>query len=199
MKILSVLITCFTTLALYTTANADGFYKWIDASGNTQYGDQPPPGVNAKPIKMPAITVIENYAEQWKPLELDNDSTTDSKSQQNTSNNEANSASYDVFEFIAPKSNQAIRANDGDVSAMISVKPPLKKGHTIAFYLDGKEVSKGKSRTSNFKNLPRGEHTVSAKITDKSGRVVKSSSASFTVLRFSKLLNTNALSNPTAN
>lgn len=183
------------SIFLLSLSHADGFYKWKDARGNIQYGDKPPPGVNAKPMRMPAITVIDNYADQWKPMNLENDPLTEDIKPQKTT---APASSYEVLKFIAPKANQAIRANDGDVSTMISVKPPLKDGHKIAFYLDGKEVSKGNSRTSNFKNLPRGEHTVSAKILDENGRVIKNSSVSFSVLRFSKLIKNNLNARPRA-
>lgn len=193
MKFQSFITLLISSFFVLTFGHANNFYKWKDARGNIQYGDKPPPGVNAKPMSMPAITVIDNYADQWKPMNPETDLMTDDIKPQKTT---APASSYDVLKFIAPKANQSIRANDGDVSAMISVKPPLKDGHKIAFYLDGKEVSKGNSRTSNFKNLPRGEHTVSARILDKNGREIKNSSVSFSVLRFSKLIKNNINARP---
>ncbi len=194
MKLQHFIMLFITSLLVCSSGYANSFYKWKDARGNTQYGDKPPPGVNAEPMNMPAITVIDNYADQWKPMNLSDDPLKQEAEIEETSSASGNS--YDVLKFVAPKSNQAIRANDGDVSAMISVKPPLKAGHEIAFYLDGKEVSKGSSRTSNFKNLPRGAHTVTAKILDKSGKAIKNSSVSFNVLRFSKLIKNNVPAQP---
>ena len=138
-------------------------------------------------MAMPAITVIENYSEQWKPMQFDK--ADDLPLDDEPVSQQRSSGAYSKLEFIAPKANQAIRANDGDVSAIISLKPVLKAGHAIAFYLDGKEVSKGESRTTNFSNLPRGEHSVSVKILDQKGKVIKTSSVNFTVQRFSTLLN----------
>ena len=37
---------------LAATAHAQG-YKWVDKNGHTQYGDTPPPGVNATPLGPP--------------------------------------------------------------------------------------------------------------------------------------------------
>jgi len=93
------------------------------------------------------------------------------------------SNSYSKLTFLAPKQDQGIRANNGDVSAMVSIKPPLKKGHQFVFSLDGKTISKGKSRTQNFSNLDRGSHTIGVKVVDNNGKTVKSSSVGFNVLR----------------
>lgn len=182
MKTLShwlVILSC----AFSVSAMAEDFYKWKDARGNIQYGDQPPANVKAQPMDMPKLTVIENYGEQWKPVSFPKEA--DPYQQQAKS--KATSGAYTSLTFIAPKANQPIRANDGDVSAIISLKPKLKSGHVISFSIDGKEVAKGISRTNNFTNLSRGDHNVSVKVMDKSGKVLKSQSVSFTVLRFSKL------------
>ncbi len=180
MKTLSHWLLILSCAFAASATMAEGFYKWKDARGNIQYGDRPPANVKAQPMNMPKLTVIENYGEQWKPLSF--------PKEPDPYQQDAVAASYTSLKFIAPKANQPIRANDGDVSAMISLKPPLKGGHVIAFSLDGKEVAKGSSRTNNFSNLPRGDHSVSVKVMDKNGKVLKSESVSFTVIRFSKLI-----------
>jgi len=187
-----VILSCALSCSLAATAMAEGFYKWKDARGNIQYGDRPPANVKAQPMKMPKLTVIENYGEQWKPVTFPNEP--DSSQQQDTPKA---TAGYTTLTFVAPKANQAIRANDGDVSAIISLKPPLKAGHVITFSIDGKEVAKGSSRTNNFSNLPRGDHSVSVKIMDSKGKVLKSQSVNFTVLRHSKLINKKPAVTPT--
>lgn len=169
-----------------TNANAESFYKWVDARGNTQYGDKPPAGKGAKKVKMPAITVIKDYSKQWKPLDLDNKSLPNQPGSAKTPVRN-NPKSYTTFAFVAPKGGQTIRANDGDISAMLSLKPPLKKGHKITFSINGKEVAKSKSRTNNFSNLTRGTHTISAKIVNNRGKILKSSSVTFHVQRHSAL------------
>jgi len=149
----SVALYCGLSLLLSCSiANANNFYKWKDARGNTQYGDKPPANANAKPVELPKITVIENYG-------------------------------YSKLEFLAPKVDQGIRANNGDVSVIVSIQPPLKEGHSIVFSIDGKDQEKGTSRTKNFSNLDRGGHTVGVKIIDNEGKTLKSSSVAFSVLR----------------
>ena len=174
---------------------AEGFYKWKDARGNIQYGDRPPANVKAESMAMPKLTVIENYGEQWKPVSFPKQADPYKQPEVPKSVGTA----YSALTFIAPKNNQSIRANDGDVSAIISLKPGLKKGHVIAFSLDGKEVSKGNSRTKNFTNLPRGVHSLGVKVINKNGKVLKSNSVSFTVLRASILNKVKSAVQPTTN
>jgi len=186
MKTLNSLYCVLSLVLLQSAVYADDLYKWKDARGNTQYGDRPPANVNAQPMALPKITIIDNYADQWKPMKFDEplaiDEPITAKSQTSTT--------YTKLAFLAPKQDQAIRANDGDVSAMISIKPPLKKGHQIVFSIDGKDMKKGKSRTQNFSNLDRGNHTIGAKIIDLKGKTLQSSSVGFNVLRVKVLRKT---------
>lgn len=41
-------------LMMFATAAAAQLYKWVDKDGKVRYGDTPPPGVNATPLKGPA-------------------------------------------------------------------------------------------------------------------------------------------------
>ncbi len=185
MRSLNTLMITIVLAMLSTQAYADGFYKWKDARGNTQYGDQPPANTKAKKMKMPEITVIEGYGKQWQPLDrktsINNQATpvVEYRPKEQTSN------SYTKLAFVAPKNNQVMSGGfKGEVSAMLSIKPPLKKGHLVAFSLDGKEVSRSKSRISNFTNLGGGSHTVSASIVNSRGTILKTSpSVSFKVVR----------------
>ncbi len=179
-----MLAALFAVLSTHTI-NAEGFFKWKDARGNTQYGDQPPANAKAERFKMPEITVIDGYKEQWKPLnDAANNPVATTSTRENVAKKQNQSGSYTKFLFVAPRANQTIRGGfHGEVSAMLSVKPPLKKGHQIVFLLDGKEVSRSTSRTNNFSKLSGGAHTVSANIIDQGGNSVMTSSASFNVIR----------------
>ncbi|MGK0271690.1 MAG: hypothetical protein ACI88H_002356 [Cocleimonas sp.] len=184
MKTLTPLCCVLSLILSQASVHAEGLYKWKDSRGNTQYGDRPPANVNAQPMELPKITIIDNYAEQWKPMTFD-----ESQSSPDPVKKKPQTAksTYTKLAFLAPKQNQAIRANDGDVSAMISIKPPLKKGHQIVFSIDGKSMGEGKTRTKNFSNLNRGSHTIGVKVVNRSGKTLKSSSVEFNVLRASSL------------
>lgn len=178
MRILRFFYCALSLVLCQSTVSADVLYKWQDARGNTQYGDRPPSNVNARPITLPKITIIDNYADQWKPIDF-NEVRTDTPI---VTKSRASKA-YSQLDFLAPKQNQAIRANNGDISTIVSIKPALKEGHLLVFSIDGKSMSKGKSRAKNFSNLSRGSHTIDVKIVDQKDRILKNSSVGFTVLR----------------
>lgn len=183
----SLIVSISLTMLSMQAIQAEGFFKWKDARGNTQYGDKPPENAKAKRFKMPEITVIESYGKQWEPLAgaVTAKASTPIITNKTASVSQAKAAAYTKFVFVAPRDNQIIRGGfHGEVSAMLSIKPPLKKGHQIAFSLDGKEVSRSSSRTRNFSNLTGGSHTVSANVVDKSGNTVMSgNSIAFSVIR----------------
>jgi len=156
--------------------NAEGFYKWTDARGVVHYGEEAPKNSRANVVDMPPITVAEDYGKQWLPLELEKPE--NSKPSPVATAGVKKIAvepdfqpTYNSLIFIAPKAGQSIKARDGDVSAMLSVKPPLKKGHKIIFIMDGKAQRKSKSRISNFTNLNEGKHSLSANIINADGKV----------------------------
>ena len=167
-----------------TLTSADGFYKWVDARGHIQYGDKPPENVRLENFEMPALTVIEDYASQWQAS--DENLTKPVKQQFNQHNSiKQRSIVYEKFAFIAPKINQVIHDKDGDMSAMLSIRPPLKAGHSIVFKLDNKKSVTSKSRIANFTRLNLGYHNLSAEIRDSQGRLVQTSEiVKFRIIRF---------------
>ena len=181
-----ILVASFSFLATQLVS-AEGFYKWKDARGNTQYGDSPPENVRAKRMKMPEIMVIDGFKEQWKPLEEDTpkpDTVKKSLEQQPVAK-QSNPVLYTKLAFIAPRDKQVMNTSfNGAISTMLTIKPPLKKGHHIILTLDGKDIPKSTSRTNNFSNLSRGIHTVLAKIIDRKGKTINQSEAiSFRIMR----------------
>jgi hypothetical protein len=183
-QILALSFIIFSSQANY----ADGVFKWKDARGKVQYGDEPPANVKLdKKFKMPDIMVIDGFKEQWKPLEGDSPKAVTVASPVVTAPvvQQSQAVIYTKLVFIAPKENQLIKSGfGGEVSAMLSIKPPLKKGHKVAFVLDGKEVARSKSRINNFSNLSGGSHSVVAKIVDQGGRAVMTSKpVAFNVVR----------------
>ncbi|MCK5853854.1 MAG: hypothetical protein KAG56_01445, partial [Sulfurovaceae bacterium] len=91
---------------------------------------------------------------------------------------------YAKFSILAPKDKQAIRANDGDVTVMLSLKPKLLPEHTLSVFLDGKKMAEGDLRMVNLTNLNRGDHKVYAVINGKKGKQIrKGKEIVFTVIR----------------
>ena len=168
--------------------NAEGFYKWTDARGVVHYGEKAPENQRAKTVDMPPITVAEDYGKQWLPLEPLKKAAASKPNPvsgvKKIAVNPDFQPTYKILKFIAPKTGQVIKAKDGDVSAMLSVKPPLKKGHKIIFMIDGKAQKKSRSRISNFTSLKAGKHSLSANIIDSNGKVqMASGELSFNINR----------------
>lgn len=185
MRFLSFLVFVFITIVSHSVC-ADGYYKWKDAHGNIQYGDSPPKHVKLEKLQLPELTIIEDYGSQWEsPTEQ-----SDKQIKQAVTSKlvvKRVEESYDRFSFIAPKLNQVIRAKDGDVSAMLSIKPPLKIMHKIVYKLDGKIRDNSSSRIANFKNLTFGYHVLSANIVNVAGETIQSTDeVKFRVIRFNK-------------
>ena len=167
-----------------TSLFADGFYKWRDARGNIQYGDKPPKNVRLEKLDMPRLTVIQDYGSQWKSQEVDLDNSM-IKTHTHQPISDTMSANYKKFTFIAPKMNQVIHAKEGDISAMLSISPPLKSGHSIVFVMDGKNKKKGTSRITNFTALSVGNHSLKASIINAQGKTIQNTrTIPFRLIRF---------------
>lgn len=172
---MSYSFTALSAILLFSPAllQAEKILKWTDARGVVHYGDEAPRNQRAKALDMPNITVVKDYGKQWLPLEPIKKAVKPKFRSVSTKKVGASSAnfqpSYSKLDFIAPKSGQLIKAKDGDVTAMLKVKPPLKNGHNLVITIDGKSQKKTRSRIANFNNLSAGKHTLSAKIIDNNG------------------------------
>ena len=186
MRYLPFSVVVILTMSLMTISNAEGFYKWKDARGQIQYGDEPPANIHAKKVKLPAITVLEDYGNQWEYIEETPTKKTPPpvKKAISTPILAPKPKNYSTLTFIAPKPGQLIQAENGDVSAMLSIKPPLKKSHQLLFILDGKKAVKSNSRIANFPGLSNGAHTISVNIINNQGDTVqRGNTLNFKVMR----------------
>ncbi|HIP93894.1 MAG TPA: DUF4124 domain-containing protein [Leucothrix sp.] len=182
--LLPLILFSLSMSSFSTSLFADGFYKWRDARGNIQYGDKPPKNARLEKLDIPLLTVIQEYGSQWKSQEVDLDNSM-IKTLSHQPISDKVSANYEKFTFIAPKINQVIHAKEGDISAMLSLSPPLKSGHSIIFVMDGKNKKRGTSRISNFTALSAGNHSVKASIINAQGKVIQNTRAiPFRLIRF---------------
>ena len=189
-------------LSLSSSAVA-GIFSWTDASGNIVYGDSPPDTVAAKAVEPPKLTILENFANRYEDPNKPTKST--SNTAQSSQKVNANSASsrveitkpYTSLKIIAPKADQSIRANDGDVTIAISTEPKLRKGDTVLVYLNGVEAARSSTRVANLKGLDRGEHQLSLTIKNAAGNpMIQSEQISFYVAKNSVITNKNKPYNP---
>lgn len=137
-------------------------YKWTDEFGKVHYSDQPNK-MTDKPIDLPESMI---YKAPAKPkFELD-------KPEEKPAYK-----FYETFKIVSPQNDGTVRSAPGNLSILMQVSPALRSNHSVVVMVDGKEVAKGKSTSVSVSNIERGSHSLSAKIIDDNGRVVKSAAA----------------------
>ena len=142
-----------------STLFADNVFSWKDTKGVVHYGDTPPEQSNAKAVTLPELTIVKDFGKLYKPMLIERERGGEKK--------EMMKNPYAFFRILAPRNKQAIRANDGDVTVMLSVKPKLLPNHILSVFLDGKKMAEGSLRMVNLTNLDRGEHKVYSVVTEK--------------------------------
>ena len=147
-------------------------YKHVDEHGNLiKYSDQPQkPG--DKPLDLPKPAATSESSEQPRP------SFKPSKTKEPASEPKPVTA-YVAVAIIKPENEEAIRANGGIFPIELASQPALDTaaGHRYVIVVDGKKHQKSHEAKFDLENMDRGEHSISAEIHDKSGKVLTSSSS----------------------
>lgn len=169
MRTALLLLLALAASGLSGTASASDVYKWVDERGVTHYSDQPVPGATK-------IEVRSGNISQAPAASVPSTSSAAS---------DADAAqSYRDFEIYRPEVDEAIINTGGQVGVEIRMDPKVLPLHTLSLYLDGKLVT-GFPRNSlsyTLTEVPRGVHSVTAIITDQSGKTIRETSpVGFTV------------------
>ncbi|WP_339844111.1 DUF4124 domain-containing protein [uncultured Halopseudomonas sp.] len=147
-------------------------YTWTDAQGNTIYSDQPHP--DSRQIDLPPTNTLESVVPQMPE---------NRQSAQNQNNNQPGQLSngYRTLEIASPENDEAIRANDGNLTLTINTEPPLSPGHILRANVDGEmrqEAVAGNGQPTQrltLTELDRGSHTVAVVVTNTRGEEVQRS------------------------
>jgi len=162
---LLLFLVCFCA-----TASAQ-VYKRIGPDGKVYFSDQPGPDATQVEVKPAQAISLPPVPRQTGAAQQHNDVR----------------ATYSEFTIVSPTSNQGVRANDGNVTVSLSLRPKLMPGHTVMLNVDGEDGEQ--SRTGDglsiaLSNLSRGLHTVEATVVDAQGHaVIHTEPVSFNVLR----------------
>lgn len=174
--LLAIAFLCLSAPALGATQ----IYSWTDAQGNTVYSDQKPPsGVSSHSVKLKPLTTVPAKSFGQAP-----------GSTPATSAEQPGHAApmQRELRIVSPHNEQAIRANNGDISVTVQIQPPLASGQSLRLYLDGKPRYVGRETSIPLSNIDRGEHQVYVILIDAGGQVLRRSKAvTFYVLRHSIL------------
>lgn len=191
MRILIFLLSIAMTQSLF----ALGIYKWVDEDGKKIYGNKPPENVTTDEVSLPKITIVagENtYQESSapQPTESNNEQSDTQINENNPSSTQKEQTAVipSSIDIIAPLDDEAIRANNGNITLKFDVKPTLKTGENIVVYLDGKQQTVSSTAVIALEYLDRGTHSLFAIKRGADGKVLANSkNIKFHVLRHSKL------------
>lgn len=132
-------------------------YKSTDAQGNVVYSDSPTK--DAKAIELPPIAIVPSLsAEQI--------------AQANAMRAKARPVQNYQLSFTQPLADQTVRKPDNIVVAL-NITPALANGDSMTILLDGIVVANGTGASIATEALDRGAHSVTARVMDASGKVIK--------------------------
>ena len=129
---------------------------------------------NSEEIKLKELKTTETV----KPSSTSSSSTSRGKKTEDFS--------YKKLSVSNPADGSSIRSNSGNVSISVNSEPSLRSGHRILITMDGKELSKGTSKSVSLTNIDRGTHTITVSIVDSSSNTIISASSTFSILRASQ-------------
>ncbi len=159
----SLLIVVGLALSIGLMAQ-DRVYKRVNPDGSVEYSDQPIE--NAEVMKVPKGSTFTMPST--------------SAGRQARSNNSQRATDepqgYESLEITSPGNDEAIRSNDGRVSALAKSNPSLLSGHRFRWKLDGADLPKELTDpVLLLKEVDRGTHKLSVAIVDNEGNTLISS------------------------
>lgn len=127
-------------------------YRYTDAQGQVHYTNQPPASVKAESLNLPAAPSTN----AGSPV----------PSFSSSPNTSASSVAqgYSVLRITGISDGQAVRANDGNVTAGVQLEPALQPGHRLRLLLDGQTLETSGSAAINLSGLERGDHSLQAEV-----------------------------------
>lgn len=144
-------------------------YTWTDAEGNKIYSDLPHPG--ARKIDLPPANTVDITTPQTSVDQT-------GSANQNEDRQDQLANGYTTLQIISPDDDEAVRANDGNVTLVVNTDPPLLPGHVLRANVDGQlreEAVAGSGQTTQrltLRELDRGAHDIVAVVTNSRGEVV---------------------------
>lgn len=173
----------FLLFLIFTCATASAqVYRRTGPDGQVYFSDRPGPDAEQVDVT-PAQTI------SLPPVTGQTD-TTAQPGGGTTEPQEETTSLYTEFTIVSPASEEAVRANDGNVTVQLSLQPELTTGHTITLKIDGEDgkgTATGEGMAIVLSNLSRGQHSIEAMVVDEQGKVLKQAGpVSFHVLRVTR-------------
>jgi hypothetical protein len=146
-------------------------YVRVEKDGSKTYSDRPLPG--GQPVD---IQPAQTYSAPATPEPASGARTAEEQ-------DVLNAANFQYSCAISPRADETFQ-NPESVTLAVQLTPPLRPGDQVSFALDGATLPNEANATSATVTFPdRGSHTASVNVTDRSGKPVCSTSATFHVQR----------------
>lgn len=159
---LFILMFC-TGLAVH----ADAVYKWVDDQGNVHYSDHPRPG--AQKVQLPKTQTYQPPSTADMPTTPAPEAST-----------EITTTGYQQLNIASPASQATLWYVD-EVPVSVSLTPALRSGDTLTYHLDGQTIGPTTDASVTFKNIQRGEHSVSVTLNAANGATLSAGPVTFFV------------------
>jgi len=159
----------FGTLLVASGALATTYVR-VEKDGSKTYSDRPLPG--GQPVD---IQPAQTYS---APANTSSNPSLTREQQQ-----VMDAASFQYQCAISPRADETFQ-NPETVTLAVQLTPSLRPGDQVKFSMDGAEVPNESNATSAAVQYPdRGTHTASVNVTDRSGKPLCNTSATFHVQR----------------
>jgi hypothetical protein len=163
-------LTIFGSLLAASALAHATTYVRVEKDGSKTYSDRPLPG--GQPVE---IQPAQTYSAPANP----SSNPSLSREQQQV----LDAASFQYQCAISPRADETFQ-NPDTVTLAVQLTPSLRPGDQVKFSMDGAEVANESNATSTAVQYPdRGTHTASVNVTDRSGKPLCNTSATFHVQR----------------
>jgi len=159
-----ILMACLLTLT--SSPLMAQVYKVVDEDGNVTFTDQAPYG-GAKPIELKPISVVEAPIYETPPKRTAEGAEGDEENQMSI--RELRRA-YSDFAIVSPQSEQSIYHPESAVAVIWRTAKQLQTGMQVTVSINGKPLATTTEPLIEAPELDRGEHTVTAVLTDRRNR-----------------------------
>jgi len=163
-----LLLLIVISFAMPTSPLTAQVYKTVDEDGNVTYTDQPPKD-GSKPIKLRPISIIEAPIYATVPKADEEAADGEAGKEMSLKNLRKN---YQDFAIVSPRPEESVWHPDGPVTVAWSAGYQLQIGMKVTVYMDGKKQATTTDQIIPVSDLERGEHTVTAELTDSRNRKI---------------------------
>ena len=133
-------------------------WKWTDEEGVVHYSDRPHPGAER-------IEIADPNTGQSPSARLRRDGEPADEPAE-----EGAAFRYGSFAVVAPRAEETLWNIEGVLNVSLALSPPLRPGHQIRVYLDGKpQVVNGTS--FQLQEVWRGVHNLQAEVVDETSKL----------------------------